>query len=878
MDISQNTKRITAAIAAHVDSGKTTLSEALLYTAGEIRKLGRVDNKDAFLDTDTIERERGITIFSKQAQIKFNNTQITLLDTPGHTDFAAEAERALGIADYAILVISASDGVQSHTQTLWKMLQKNNVPVFIFVNKLDIAYTEKAEIMNNLCGKLSDACVDFCTDDKDDKDDKGGKKAFFENIAVHDEQLMKQYFESNESISDESIAKAIAERKIFPCYFGSALKLDGVRKFLNGFDRYTVNPYAKAKDVLGARVFKIASDGKNRRLTFLKITSGSIAVKDILGKKNEKINEIRIYSGAKYVSQNTAYAGDVCAVTGISSLNAGDGIGIQKDAENLLSTPLFNYRVDIYDNTDINTVYNNFKILEAQDPQLGVEFNNASGEINLRLMGKIQLEILQRIMHARFNISVGFSRGSIIYKETIKNTVEGVGHFEPLKHYAEVHLLIEPLKRGSGVEICADCPEDMLAKNYQNLILTHLHEKKHLGVLTGSPVTDIKITLKAGRAHTKHTEGGDFREATYRAVRQGLMSAESILLEPYYDFTLEIPSDCVGRAMTDLNAMSAKFSQPDICGETACIKGRAAVRALEDYRENVISYTRGKGILNLSFACYDECLNSAEVIEGIGYISENDTQNPADSVFCSHGAGYTVKWNEVPEHMHLESILKKAEDNGSQNSAFEKGGISATDEELLKIYERTYGEIKNKTYTPLNTPKYKPYKGKEPSAAPNKGEYLLVDGYNIIFAWDGLNKTARESLDSSRVELINRMINYRIFKKCEIIIVFDAYKVKGNTGEINRCADGVTVVYTKEAETADSYIEKCAHTLAKDNKVCVATSDALEQMIIFGSGAQRISARMLQDEVLQCEKEIDRIVEKYHIEAQKEEFVKYIKI
>ncbi|WP_298653282.1 translation factor GTPase family protein [uncultured Eubacterium sp.] len=857
-------KKIVVGILAHVDSGKTTLSEAMLYLSGTISKLGRVDSKNSFLDTFSLERSRGITIFSKQALLKYKDTDITLIDTPGHVDFSAETERTLQVLDYAILVISATDGVQSHTQTLWKLLAKYNVPCFIFVNKTDLDGADRDVALCQLKTKLSDNCVDFNLPDDE----------LNENIALCDETLLEKY--ENDTLNKFDVASAVKNRKIFPCMFGSALKLDGVDAFMDLLNDYTEMP-AYGTD-FGAKVYKISED-KGQRLTMMKITGGSLKVKEVLkSEKNinaEKVNQIRLYSGEKFTAVDEAQAGTVCAVTGITFTNSGDGLGTEDNSSMPVLTPVLTYTVNVHDGTDAHTVLSNMKILESEDPQLKVEWNERYSEIHVKLMGDIQLEVLQTLFADRFGIDISFGKGSIIYKETIEEAVEGVGHFEPLRHYAEVHLLLKPGKRGSGLVFKTECKEDVLDKNWQRLILTHLYEKTHIGVLTGSPITDMEIILKSGKAHPKHTEGGDFRQATYRAVRQGLRSAKSVLLEPYYDFTLEVPTENVGRAMSDIQFMHGTFNPPENDGENSVFTGSAPVSTMYDYARDVRMYTHGKGKLVCALKGYEPCHNSDEVIAEFGYDPDSDTDNTCDSVFCSKGSGYTVKWYEVKSHMHLPSILSTPKSEYAQtfsksrvSSYADKKDLFALDKELMEIFEQTYGPIKNKN--PNNshfsfTEKAKsPNPKKLPKVPKYEGpEYLLVDGYNVIFAWDNLNKLAESSIDGARNALINILCNYQGYKKCEVIVVFDAYKVKGNHREIEK-VNNITVVYTKEAETADMYIEKASLDLAKKHKVRVVTSDALEQVIILGNGALRVSSREFQAEVSAAEQTIRNIIENNH--------------
>lgn len=856
-------KKIVIGVLAHVDSGKTTLSEALLYQSGSIKKLGRVDHRDSYLDTFSLERDRGITIFSKQAVIKYKDTQFTLLDTPGHVDFSAETERTLQVLDYAVLVISATDGIQSHTRTLWKLLSKYNVPCFLFINKMDLNGADQERIMAELKAKFSDGCVDFgCSDEPE----------FYENIALCDEKLLNQYYENN-TVEKEDIIHAVKNRKIFPCSFGSALKLNGVSEFLQCLYDYTDMP--EYSDKFSAKVYKISED-KGQRLTHLKITGGRLRVREILqSDKNhnaEKVNQIRIYSGEKFNTADEVSAGTICAVTGISFTRPGDGLGAEKNAGLPVLEPVFTYRMILPDGADTHTALEKMRILENEDPQLKVIWNERLGEIQVQLMGDIQLEILQSLLKERFGMHITFSKGNIIYKETISNTVEGIGHFEPLRHYAEVHLLMKPGKRDSGLIFKTDCKEDILDKNWQRLILTHLYEKTHIGVLTGSPITDMEITLVSGKAHPKHTEGGDFRQATYRAVRQGLRSAECLLLEPVYEFTLEVPSENVGRAMSDIQRMSGSFNVPETLGETSVISGTAPVSAMYDYARDVMQYTHGSGKLMCSLKGYEPCHNTAQVIEEIGYDCDGDTDNPCDSVFCSHGSGYIVRWNEVKSHMHLPGILSAPKNNlavGNRQKVLSsyrnRDDLFALDKELMQIFEQTYGPIKNRsnhrgqdhfTFTESTEKK----KNKTAPLPRYEGtEYLLVDGYNVIFSWDKLKALMQDNIDGARNTLINILCNYQGYKKCEVILVFDAYKVKGNAREVEK-VNNITIVYTKEAETADMYIEKASYKLAKNNKVRVVTSDALEQLIILAGGALRVSSREFLYEIQQAEEDIRNII------------------
>lgn len=845
-------KRLVIGILAHVDSGKTTLSEGMLYRSGEIRKLGRVDHKNAFLDNNEIERDRGITIFSKQAVLTVNDTEFTLLDTPGHIDFSAEMERTLRVLDYAILVISGTDGVQNHTETLWRLLIRYNIPTFIFINKMDISEFSRKELISELRDRLGDGCIDFDADRSSEE--------FCETAAMCDEELM-ELFAGGDGITDSDLAGAVKRRNIFPCCFGSALKLEGVDEFLSIIEKYTRQP--DYPDKFGAKVFKITEDEQGKRLTHLKVTGGSLKIKTLLTDSKgsdwaEKVNSIRIYSGAKYDITVEVQAGTVCAVTGLTHTYSGEGLGFEADSQPPSLEPVLTYRVELPNGPDVHEALTRLRRLEQEDPELHILWNEQLQEIHMQLMGEVQLDILKRIISERFDMEAEFSQGSIAYKETIADTVEGVGHYEPLRHYAEVHLLLEPLKHGSGLKFATDCSEDKLDRNWQRLILTHLEEKKHIGVLTGSPITDMKITLIAGRAHQKHTEGGDFRQATYRAVRQGLKRAQSVLLEPWYDFKLEVPVECVGRAMTDIQNMGGSFSPPYTRGETSVIEGSAPVAKMRDY--SVTEYTRGRGRLSCLVKGYEPCHNADEVIEEIGYNSDYDLENPTDSVFCSHGAGYTVKWDEVPNHMHLEAWQPPPEEDEEPEIIAQQVrkylDAVAEDKELIRIFESTYGKIDRKERAVLETKKeVKKVKYPKAKLLPEGPEYLLVDGYNIIFAWDELKEMAQNSLEAARNRLIDILCNYRGFKQCELIIVFDAYKVKGNDREIERI-NNINVVYTKEAETADMYIEKATRELGKKHRVRVATSDNTEQVIIMGGGALRMSAEELYADVRRVDEEI----------------------
>lgn len=855
-------KQLILGILAHVDAGKTTLSEALLYTTGNIRKLGRVDHKDAFLDTYSLERERGITIFSKQAQLKWKNENeeinMTLLDTPGHVDFSAEMERTLQVLDYGILVVSGSDGVQGHTETLWKLLKRYNIPTFIFVNKMDLAGSDKNHIMENLKSRLDTNCVDFSDYEKSDDN-------FLENVATCDENVLENYMDTGE-ISNEEITNLIAERKVFPCFFGSALKLDGIELLLNAMANLTKNK--SYSDEFGARVYKISRDSQGNRLTHMKVTGGVLKVKDVIN--DEKVNQIRIYSGNKFETKDSVKAGEVCAVTGLENTRPGQGIGDQEGESIPVLEPVLTYQIILPEGCDAHNTFNKLKQLEEEDPQLDIVWNENLKEIHARLMGDVQIEILQSLIKERFDIDVTFGQGSIVYKETIKNKVEGIGHFEPLRHYAEVHLLIEPGEPGSGMVFETACKEDDLDKNWQRLILTHLYEKQHVGVLTGSHITDMKITLIGGRAHAKHTEGGDFRQATYRAVRNGLKQAESVLLEPYYEFTLEVPTENVGRAMNDISQMKGEFETPKTNGEVTEITGYAPVSTMSGYITTVNTYTRGRGRLYCKLAGYMPCHNASEVIMEINYDSERDVENPTGSVFCAYGAGFNVEWDKVKDYAHVTTDNLKDNDyeepekfvpvkQPEPGKKWQMGASYAEDKELQAIFEKQFGPVKRRlanetgfgyTYNQGSGKKtQKKYVYKENKNKKNEKKYLLVDGYNVIFAWKELNELAQVNLDGARLKLMDIMSNYQGYKQCELILVFDAYKVKGNIGEVSKY-NNINVVYTKEAETADTYIEKVTNEIGKKYQVTVATSDRLEQMIVLSRGAVRMSSNELLQDVM----------------------------
>ena len=840
-------KRLVIGILAHVDAGKTTLSEGLLYESGSIRNMGRVDNKDAFLDTHEIERNRGITIFSKQAVFKFQDMEVTLLDTPGHVDFSAEMERTLQVLDYAVLVISGADGVQGHTQTLWRLLEKYKIPVFLFINKMDQAGTDKEQLLTELKKRLSEGCVDFSRECGEE---------FYEDIAVCDEGLLNSYLD-NGMISREEIAEKTAERKVFPCYFGSALKADGVRGFLQGMAVYT-RPMVYPRE-FGAKVFKISRDEQGSRLTHLKVTGGVLKVRSalVLEPKEEKVNQIRIYSGEKYQTADEAQAGTVCAVTGLAGTRPGDGFGIEDTGYEPALEPVLTYQIILPEGISPSVMLPKLRQLQEEEPELHILWNEELQEIQVQIMGEVQLEILKSLIAERFDVEVQFGAGNIVYKETIRNIVEGVGHFEPLRHYAEVHLLMEPLEPGSGLQFDTQCSEDMLDKNWQRLVLTHLQEREHPGVLTGSAVTDVKITLAAGRAHLKHTEGGDFRQATYRAVRQGLKQAESVLLEPYYGFRLEVPQQMVGRAMSDIERMYGDFETPQTEGELSVLTGSAPVSEMNGYQKEVAAYTKGRGRLFCALKGYGPCHNAEEIIEKFHYDSERDTENPTGSVFCAHGSGFTVTWDKVKDHMHVVSQLRTGEQETAEvdtvhSSCTEEEWIDT--EEVDRILEQTYfaNRKKKSGWSRRKLERTaEDYKSSAARAAVKKktGEkYLLVDGYNIIFAWEELRELAEANIDAARDKLLDIMSNYQGIKKCRLIVVFDAYRVAGHDTEILDCHN-IHVVYTKEAETADQYIEKFAHEHGRKYDVTVATSDGLEQIIIRGQGCALLSARELLAEV-----------------------------
>ena len=871
-------KQITMGILAHVDAGKTTLSEGILYTCKAIRKLGRVDHQDAFLDTNTLERNRGITIFSKQAECTLGEFGITLLDTPGHVDFSAEMERTLQVLDYGILVISGADGVQGHTETLWRLLSRYQIPVFLFINKMDQPGTDRETLLVELKEKLDTNCVDFSADQTSED--------WKEQVAVCDEQVMEAYLEGEE-ISRVQIQKMIWERKLFPCYFGSALKLTGVKEFLEDLKlRIRESSYPES---FGAKIYKITRDSQGERHSHMKITGGALKVKSVLsnGKPGEsgediwqeKVNQIRIYSGEKYTMVSEVKAGTVCAVTGLTATYPGQGLGSEQASDMPVLEPVLSYRIGLQEEVNGHQALLQLRQLEEEEPLLHIVWNGTLGEIYAQVMGEVQIEILKSLIKERFGMTVTFDEGNIVYKETILEPVEGVGHFEPLRHYAEVHLLLEPGETGSGLIFAADCSEDVLDRNWQRLILTHLEEREHKGVLIGAPITDMKITLLTGRAHIKHTEGGDFRQATYRAVRQGLRKAKSQLLEPYYEFRLEVPSEQVGRSMTDIQKMLGEFDPPKTEGEMTVLTGSAPVVTMRDYQKEVISYTSGRGRLSCTLKGYYPCHNQEEVVEAVGYDPEADLENPTGSVFCAHGAGFVVNWDQVEDYMHVESgwnapagqETKPEKPVTAKNWKEENEKYLATEKELEEIFERTYGPIRKLGEEPPAGRSVKGWKksrrdplegyGKSTSDYKQKKtpdgekEYLLVDGYNIIFAWEDLKELAAVNIDGAREKLMDILCNYQGFKKSTLILVFDAYKVKGNPGSVETYHN-IHVVYTKEAETADQYIEKTVHEIGRKYRVTVATSDQLEQVIILGQGGQRMSARELLEDVIEVSHQI----------------------
>ena len=838
-------KKLVIGILAHVDAGKTTLSEAMMYESGSIRKMGRVDNQDAFLDTNSIEKERGITIFSKQARFSWKNAEFTLLDTPGHVDFSAEMERTLQVLDYAILVVSGADGVQGHTQTLWSLLRRYRIPAFVFVNKMDQPGTNREERLAELQKRLDSGCIDFSQE----------KESLYDEIAMCDESAM-EYFLEHGILEEEQIRTLIAERKVFPCFFGSALKLSGVEESMRGMSEYTSE--RKYPDAFGAKVFKIGRDEQGKRLTYLKVTGGTLRAKAQMGE--EKVNQIRLYSGEKFEAVTEANAGEICVVTGLTTTYPGQGLGVESASEQPVLEPVLTYQILLPEGVDAAVMLPKLRELEEEEPELHIVWNEELQEIQAQIMGEVQLEILQRLIAERFGVTVSFGTGNIVYKETIRSTVEGVGHFEPLRHYAEVHVLLEPGELGSGMQYDIDCREDVLDKNWQRLIFTHLLEREQRGVLTGAALTDTKITLVSGRAHQKHTEGGDFRQATYRAIRQGLMQAESVLLEPYYEFRIEVPTEMVGRVMTDIEQRFGVCKIEENNGEQSVLSGRAPVATMQEYPKEIIAFTKGRGRIFCSLKGYDICHNAEEVIAAKGYEPERDLTYTPDSVFCAHGAGFVVPWDEVPEYMHVESYFspeKKMPDavNADRIADGRAEEIWIGTEEIDAILARTYDANRRKKDTPRNGYKKTSRPAENYATVRSFGsrpkkqeEYLLVDGYNVIFAWEELKELAEVNMDSARGKLLDLLCNYQAIRKCQLIAVFDAYRVIGHETEISDYHN-IHVVFTKEAETADQYIEKFAHEHASNYRVTVATSDGLEQIIIRGEGCHLISSRELKEEM-----------------------------
>ncbi|WP_027399002.1 translation factor GTPase family protein [Anaerovorax odorimutans] len=847
-------KKLIIGILAHVDAGKTTLSESMLYLSGKIEKLGRVDKKDAYLDTYDLEKSRGITIFSKQAVFNIGDTQITLMDTPGHVDFSAEMERTFQVLDYAVLVISGADGVQGHTKTLWQLLDKYKIPIFLFINKMDQNGTDKGKLIEEIKKQLSDGCIEFGQSETND---------FYDELAMCHEILMEKYLEIGH-IETIDIRKAVKTRKVYPCFFGSALKLEGIEEFLKGIKKYTSIPSYPRE--FGAKVYKITRDEQGNRLTHMKITGGKLKVKDVLTNNDwqEKVNQIRIYSGNKYNAISETEAGSVCAVTGLSQTKPGEGLGIEENSSTPVLEPVLFYQIILPKNCQPREMLPKLRQIEEEEPELHIVWNEQLQELHAQIMGEVQIEILQSIIESRYGINVGFGEGRIVYKETIANAVEGVGHFEPLRHYAEVHLLMEPSEPGSGIQFETQCSEDLLSKNWQRLVLTHLNEKEHKGVLTGAAVTDMKITLVSGKAHNKHTEGGDFRQATYRAVRQGLKEAESVLLEPYYSFQLEIPEKMVGRAMTDIERMNGISEILQTDDERVILTGSAPVSTMRNYQKEVVTYSKGLGRLFCSLKGYELCHNSDEVIHSIGYDSERDLENPTGSVFCTHGAGFLVEWDKVKDYMHIESYFDRKnnfseETNINQSLYSEEKSISL--EEVDEIFNKTfYANQGKKSIWKRNKPSSESYYGEEKYITINREaneEYLLVDGYNIIHDWPELKELIVDNMEGARMKLLEILSNYQGICQCKIIVVFDAYRVLGHREEILDY-NNIHVVYTREAQTADQYIEKFTHDNHKKYNITVATSDGLQQIIVRGVGGALLSARELKIEVESANERIQK--------------------
>ena len=843
-------KRLCVGLLAHVDAGKTTLSEAMLYRAGVIRTFGRVDHGDTFLDTDAQERSRGITIFSKQAVLPLPGCTLTLLDTPGHVDFSAEMERTLQVLDCAVLIISGPAGIQSHTVTLWRLLRRYQVPVILFFNKMDVQTADRDALLAAVRSELDEGCIDFSQP----------QAQLFEELSLSDEALMEGYLASG-TLSDAQIASLVSRRRVFPCLFGSALRQTGVDALLDTLRRYVDEP-ARGAD-FGAHVFKIARDEKGARLTFLKVTGGMLTVKQMLSGEGweEKADQLRLYSGSKFTLLQQAPAGTVCAVTGLSKTMPGDIFGRETAAQAPALQPVLEYRLLLDDGTDAALAYGKLRALEEEEPSLHLVWNALLREIRVQLMGPVQMEILQKLIETRFGLRVSFDAGNIVYLETIAAPVEGVGHYEPLRHYAEVHLLMEPAEPGSGLQFDTMCPTDTLALHWQRLILAHLAEKAHRGVLTGAPVTDIRFTLVSGRAHLKHTEGGDFRQATYRAVRQGLMKAQSVLLEPWYAFRMELPAPGVGRAITDIQRMQGEYDPPETDGDQAVLRGSAPVRLLREYQTELTAYTRGQGRIQLRVSGYRPCREQEQIVRAIGYDPARDLENPASSVFCAHGAGYEVKWQDVDAAAHL-SLLRLGGPAQQEPQRIVKsvapGGAPELEKELLAIFERTYGAIRRRDVLPQMMLRSEDKCEFLQSLGP-ADDFLLVDGYNILFAWDELKELSRTSLDTARHVLMNLLCNYQGYRGCTLILVFDAYKVPQGLGSVEKYHN-IHIVYTRQAETADQYIERLSFELRGRRRVRVATSDNLEQLIILGHGAERISAQRFHDEVYAAQAEIERIL------------------
>ena len=854
----QQKKHICAALLAHVDAGKTTLSEALLYESGVIRTRGRVDHKDAFLDTSPLERERGITIFSKQACFSYGNMDVTMLDTPGHADFSSEMERTLQVIDYAVLIISGTDGVQGHTETVWKLLQKYRIPTFFFVNKMDLPGADKAAVLKELQAKLSPYCVDFTEEEE----------LLCENVAMCEETLLETYLEEGTFDLKKEVRRLVSGTLLYPCYFGSALQNEGVEALLEGLENYTKMPEYR-KEFAG-KVYKITRDDAGQRLTHMKLTGGELKLRDEI-EGIGKVNEIRVYSGEKYTLQQEVKAGDICAIPGRTDTYAGQGVGKEADFCANQLAPVCNYQILLPEGTDEAIAWRQLKQLEEEDPNLHLSWQAQTREIFIQPMGEVQLEVIKRMVSERYGMDIAFGSATILYRETIEDTVIGMGHFEPLRHYAEVHLKMEPLPRGSGLQFVTECSEDELDLNWQRLILTHLGEKEFTGVLTGSPITDIKFTLIAGRAHLKHTEGGDFRQATYRAVRQGLRQAKNRLLEPMYQFRMEVPMEQIGRVMSDVGKMHGTFRQQPDDGEMSAIEGTCPVASMAGYGTEFAAFTKGRGRMTLSFCGYEPCHNESEVVKSCKYDPDADVENTADSVFCAHGSGFVVPWNEVAKHVHVDTSIKKRQPVKTTTAApkepSKKNSKMSEEKELQAIFERTFGPVKTRVETPVKKViKAEPGKTKTKEYKPvYEEEYLLVDGYNIIFAWDELKALAAENLEGARAKLMEIMCNYQGFCGCHLILVFDAYKVKGNPGSVEQFHN-ISVVYTKEAETADMYIEKTTKEIARKKRVRVATSDGMEQIIILGHGATRISARAFQEEVKRVN---DRIAEEVERRTEK---------